>query len=184
MFTDNLIKFTELAALVNSSTSSGASRSFKDCTGASVTCSFNVLQDGFLGWMDYGRCRQLPTTYASSSSGAYPGVYFGTGSTPASKADYTLESPITSGLSISSGTRLYADEGNGVHSYHATFVVKNTGSAEINISEIGLFSSVNSSTSKFYCVLMERTVLDAPITIAPGETKLVTYKLTFNQTVV
>ena len=162
-----------------SSTTSG----FTDTAGSSFSCNLSYLKNGFIKSMDTARCREIAT---GETSGSYPGVYFGTGSTPANKANYTLESPITSGLSISNGTRLYVDEGNGIHSYHVTFAVKNTTESEINIYEIGLFSKIelnDSSTSAKHCLaLMERTVLTEPITIAPGATKLVTYKITFNQT--
>lgn len=178
MFTNNMVNFMKGAAL------DGGSSSYvqiTDCNGRSVSTNIANILCGFLYYMDTARCRTQPTSYASSILNSYPGVYFGTGSTPANKADYKLENLLTSGLSITDGTRQYIDEGNGVHSYYVTFAVKNTTEAEINIYEIGLFSPIPAS-SKYYCTLMERTVLTEPITIAPGATKLVTYKITFNQT--
>ena len=56
-------------------------------------------------WMWKGRCAELPQSAVSSfsSTDTKYGVYFGTGSTPATLLDYTLDSPIISGLSISNG---------------------------------------------------------------------------------
>lgn len=132
------------------------------------------------------RCRTLAENTGTSSAPierTYPGVYFGSGSTPASKNDYTLESPITSGLSISNPSSLMYKEKNGKHSYSAEFILKNTTDADINIYEIGLYGQVGyyGSSYMLYPCLYERTVLDEPITIPAGESKLVTYKITFNQ---
>lgn len=177
MFTNNMVNFMKMVAI-------GGTFSFTNPGGATFSSQLSYISDGFIQYMDTAKCREIVTGEASS---VYPGVYFGTGSTPANKADYTLESPIASGLSISSGNRLYVNEGNGVHSYHVTYAVKNTTEAEINIYEIGLFAEINTNdyaanTKKQCAAMMERTVLTEPITIAPGETKLVTYKVTFNQT--
>lgn len=144
------------------------------------------------GWMKTARCKKIFGTVSSSTlnDNTYPGVYFGTGSTPATKSDYKLESPITSGLTITNPSALaWTEDGNGKYTASADFVVRNETESEINIYEIGLFTpfsynynytTINSSMPVDYA-LMERTVLTEPITIAPGESKLVTYKITFNQ---
>lgn len=135
-------------------------------------------------YMRYGRCRSIVSTpLASSQLATYCGIYFGSGSTPANKNDYTLESVIESGLSISNPSSLVqSNDGNGKYSFSSPIVISNTSDAEININEIGLFLPGGENGSQWYLLLMERTVLTEPITIAPGESKLVEYKLTFNQT--
>ena len=128
-----------------------------------------------------------PTTYDSSLSYSSPhfGVRFGTGSTPATKADWDLENPMFSGLNVSANTMVMSEEAPGKYAAHNTFVVTNTTDAEINIWEVGLYAPVNimqdANTKRFHYALMERTVLDAPINIQPGASKVVTYKLTINQ---
>ena len=161
--------------------------------GSSKTGKMTTFYDGgFVRWMGYARCQAIKATQTSSASNTLadilvaPGVYFGTGSTPANKSDYTLETPITSGLTITKGTP-FLSQNNGIYTYQAAHALANNTEAEINIYEIGLFlpiDSGNGSTSAlmWHNVLMERTVLIEPITIAPGEAKLVTYKITFNQT--
>ena len=123
------------------------------------------------------------TSQPSDGSKAYPGVYFGTGRTPANKADYCLESPITSGLSVGNpSSTVKASKGNGIYTVSATFTLTNTTEEEINIWEIGLFTGLAYyQITKYYTcpVLMERTVLTEPITIPAGETNVVTYTLTF-----
>lgn len=186
MFTNNYIALKKQIFLSSYSTY------YKDVRGQSIqgyNCTLAYYDIG--QWLHLARCQSIKTTVTSGNPGNYPGVYFGSGSTPATKDDYTLESPITSGLSITNPSALtWVDNGNGKYTATASYVVQNTTDAEINIYEIGVFSSVNTyylgssnnSSNQFFLVLMERTVLDVPIVIAPGEAKLVTYKVTFNQT--
>lgn len=71
-----------------------------------------------------------------------------------------------------------SEETSGRYSISGLYTVRSTSEEEINIYEIGCFALVKSGS--YYPVLIERTVLSDPITIAPGEVKLVTYKVTFN----
>lgn len=123
--------------------------------------------------MENARCRE--------PSASYPGLYFGTGTTPAQKTDYILESIITSGLSITNGSRVEKSYGNGVYSYECSCILRNSSENEITITEIGAYGRVAYNSTTSYLALMERTVLTTPLTIAPGESKLLTYKVTFNQ---
>lgn len=191
MFTNNYINLRKLK-FESSKYSSFTSLVNADGTSCYAYALYSYGCD--LGeWIKYARCRSIITqkdaTFPGSNS-IYPGVYFGSGSTPPTKSDYTLESPITSGLNIENPSSLvWVDNGNGVHSCIADFVVRNTTSNPIIINEIGAFlptgaSSVTSVTGVITLnnVLAERTVLSEPITIPAGEAKLVAYKLTFNQT--
>lgn len=149
-------------------------------TGATVKAGAQYNYSRDIGAnLHQGRCRTVDESY--------PGVYFGAGSTPATKNDYTLESPITSGLTITNpSAAAISTEGAGKYIVQSAFIVRNDTDAEINIYEIGFYTTINyyknSTTTETYPVLMERTVLTEPINILPGESKVVTYKLTFNQT--
>lgn len=130
----------------------------------------------------YARCNDIAT--ATDGVG---GVYFGTGATPPAMSDYTLENPITSGLSIvnpGSQPGAHVDESEGTTRYQSIFSVTNTTDSEITISEAGLFVWMNvgtsSASSNKHCYLMDRVVLDEPIVLAAGETKAITYKMVFN----
>lgn len=137
---------------------------------------------GFGYWLNKGRCASIPTTYQSSATTSVFGVYFGTGPTPATANDYTLEAPITSGLTIGNTYNLctYAEDEAGNCSFTGTFRLTNTTSDEINIYEVGLVTSVKVTTSKYYPILMERTTFTEPFTILPGQTKVFTYKMRLN----
>jgi hypothetical protein len=127
------------------------------------------------------QCRNI-ITGASSQYDTHYGVYFGSGSTPATRADYTLENPITSGLTFPGTSLEYTTDGNGQYIVSAKYVVKNTTESEINIYEIGCFCPVlNDAYDTWHLVMMDRTVLTKPITIPAGGTKIVEYRFTFNQ---
>ena len=139
-------------------------------TGSTVTTTVAALSAVDLGaFWDCVRC-------GNPSTAKYSGIYLGTGTTPPQKSDYKLEAVIASGLSISNGRRLFLDEGNGKYSYSAQAVVKNTSGADITITEMGYYGYLSVGA-----ILFERRVLDNPITIKAGESKLLTNKITFNQ---
>ena len=179
MFTNNYLRYKKAAFMGKDSFT------YIDVSGASKISyrnnKFSYNSEDIGGWMNKGKNSPPATTVATSG-----GVYFGSGSTPATKNDYTLEAPIESGvLTITSPAEVKAvDGGNGRYTFISDFIVRNDSDTEVNIWEIGLFSlattSANSETH--YLSLMERTVLTEPITIPAGESRLVTYKLTFNQT--
>lgn len=189
MFTNNYIKLQNLMFYADRN-------AFVACDGGTVNAyEYHAPHHfGNIGkYMKYGRCRNLEASFAGSTnlfSNNNPGVYFGTGSTPAHKSDYKLENPITSGLAITNSNSVEVNSGDGNYTISTDYIVRNTTDSEINIYEIGAFGpictysgyySANSMGNTWSMVLMERTVLTEPITIAPGESKLVTYRLTFNQ---
>jgi hypothetical protein len=127
-------------------------------------------------------CNAIPTAMGANTTAAGAGVYFGTGTTPATRNDITLESPITSGLTVTKdGIAITANE-SGQYCVIGTYSVTNTGADDVNIWEIGCFAGIRTANSNGYtAILMDRTVLDAPITIKAGETKTVNYGFEFNQ---
>ncbi len=137
---------------------------------------------------------ETKTAYSASSSGVAAqffkylyrvnltdgaGVWLGTGKTPATSDDYALESRITSGVTISnpSDYSLTLND-DGVH-LSATYGIGNTNSAPVEISEIGLTSELKIGTSTVDVFLIERTVLENPVVIPVGESRQVTYTISF-----
>ena len=110
------------------------------------------------------------------------GVYFGSDPTPATENDYKLGSMITSGLSIVNPSNVARSENAdlGTVTNSAVYTVTNTSENEINIYEIGWYTDHTSgSSSGLHYLMLDRTVLDEPITIAPGEVEYIVYDLTF-----
>ena len=123
-------------------------------------------------------------TYSGTLSASDVGISVGSDGTPPTEMDYNLGSTITSGvsLSVSAGTRTAGqDEGDPWISYAVT--VTNTGSASVTVREIGMKQNLygtllpGRTDYNYYPCLLDRTVLPAPITIAPGDAGVIHYKL-------
>ena len=171
MFTDNYIKYRQMLFFNRNTT---YPMYFTSITGDSVGAYFEYSNTSDIGmYMHQGFCGE-----------PNGGVYFGSGSTPATRADYNLESVITSGLTITNPSApALTSEGEGKYVVQSPFTVHNNSDAEIVIREIGYFGVVSPQSGAYHrqIVLFERTVLDEPIVIPAGQGKLVTYKIVFNQ---
>ena len=126
----------------------------------------NIASDGSVSYGD--------TTYGY-------GIWLGSGNTKPTKSDYTLEAPITAGLSITQPSNIVKTSKDGNYEYSSTFAIKNTTSQEITVGEIGLFLNLPISSTTANVVLMERQVFSEPLIVQPNEFKVITYMLSFNQ---
>lgn len=124
------------------------------------------------GNMNSSRWMVLDASSLIFQAGA-DGFAIGSGTTPATEDDFKMENQITSGFSSPSG--MWADDG--LHLF-----VNNTGSSNLSISEIGLYSfiptSARTSGGGSYDLIMH-TVLETPIVLAPNETAEIIIKLEF-----
>lgn len=117
------------------------------------------------------------TTFTSSAVAR--GVTFGTGTTAPTVNDYCLESPITSGLTVTTPSAVTYSMTDEYEEYSATFGV--TASSTVTISEIGLKCNTYwYSATDQKVVLIDRTVLDEPIVINAGQAKQLTYTIRMN----
>lgn len=95
-----------------------------------------------------------------------------------SPEDFRLESQITTNLSCDS---VSVSRNTTVKTYTATF--SNSGTSDITVTEVGYVSRIIYTYNNFNDVydnfLMDRTVLETPITIPAGESRTVTYELSF-----
>ena len=110
-------------------------------------------------------------------------VVFGSGNNPATPNDYTMD--FITGLTATVVKSVDNDD-NGASST-AVFTITNTNSNEVTISEVGIFSSLYTrltpdavGASGSVPFLMERTVLDTPVTIPAGGVGQVTYTIRRN----
>lgn len=105
------------------------------------------------------------------------GIAFGSGTTPPQKTDYKLENYITTGLTYSGNNTNQTD---GVTNWVQT--VQNTSTAQITITEVGLFSRcANSRGDELTPCLLTRTVLDTPVVLQPNEVKTFTITIDYNK---
>lgn len=111
-----------------------------------------------------------------------PGIWFGSGSTPATENDFTLESKITSGLSFNRSAVIDMDEDGNPFIRH-DIMVTNTSLDNITIAELGYFqyvrcaSTLNGTDNQRITSLFDRTVLPTPVTIEPNGYAVIRYIL-------
>jgi hypothetical protein len=105
------------------------------------------------------------------------GVIFGNGTTPPSVDDWGLSGDmVLSGFTWSAATSYQFDD-NGVE-YTGVYTITNTTTnTDITIGEAGLFTLSNYGGAH---ILLERTVLDTPVTIPAGGVGKVTYTIRLN----
>ena len=112
---------------------------------------------------------------STTSSG---GVILGTGTTTPTLDDYCLSGDMITTFTYSKNVTVTSDE-SGV-TITALYTITNTGSSAFTIGELGLIAATYSSTSTSNKCLVERTVLDTPVTIPAGGVGQVEYTITFN----
>ena len=122
------------------------------------------------------------TTYETSNSG-HRGVVFGNGTAAESINDYTMSGDLFTTYTSSYSMECIGDDTGLTKT--CTFTLTNTGD-EFTISEVGLFGfayvSHYSSNNRYYVydILLDRTLLETPITIPAGGVGQVTYTIRMN----
>lgn len=118
------------------------------------------------------------STLATTPTDGLGYIVLGNGTTEPTPEDYRLESQITTNLSCDS---VSVSRNTTVKTYTATF--SNSGTSDITVTEIGYVSRILYTYSNWNYIyddfLMDRTVLETPITIPAGESRTVTYELSF-----
>ena len=169
----------------------GATRSGKvyDLMYPVIDTSGNAIQwwSGIVGTAAYGnsstyRCNVDPFSSTSlnvqtSYNSGYKGinVLVGSGTTPVTADDYILESLITTvekqNSSVVIDYKIDNDSKSIATKMTIKVAIKNTGTENITISEIGLYETpyTGSGSNSSKCVLLYREVLNNPITLAPEE---------------
>lgn len=114
-----------------------------------------------------------------STSGSNNTLYLkvGTGTTTPTGNDYELA---TVNTDISCDVVVAGVSANYTKTYTATF--SNPTSSDIVVTEVGLYGNViyrNYGSPAYIDCLFDRTVLSTPITIPAGESKTITYELSF-----
>lgn len=112
------------------------------------------------------------------------GIHFGSGTTTATEDDYYLESKIRAGLQFQLGVVNGMDEAGNPYIRYDILVtnVNNIGGNSITIGEIGYTQNVivinaAETGNDRVTVLLDRTVLNTPVTLAPQEYAMIRYTL-------
>ena len=123
-------------------------------------------------------------TFTLTASAA--GISIGTGTAPESEDDYNLEQTITSGVNVVLTGISYGAENPWFPFVKYDLTITNTGANPLVVTEVGYKQTlrtakvIGSSASTNTVLLLDRCVLDTPVTIAPGDAGIVTYRLQTN----
>ena len=117
---------------------------------------------------------------------AAAGISIGTGTVSPTEDDNNLEETITSGVSVVLTSTEYGAENPWYPYIKYDLTVTNTSANPLVVTEIGYKQTL--STSRYLgstarenaVLLLDRCVLDTPVTIAPGDAGIVTYRLQTN----
>ena len=108
------------------------------------------------------------------------GVSFGTGTTPATVSDYDLQNTLgNTQIRVTVPSAVSYSRGDTFDEYSVSFGVTNITDGTITISEVGLFSCASDSAYS-YPFIVDRTLLDVPVTIPANQTKHIAYTIRFN----
>lgn len=121
----------------------------------------------------YSVLRICDALSAVSNSTNGSAIVVGSGTTPPIVTDYKLESQITTVSGSASYKRVSAANSD---TFTAVATITNTGTEPITISEVGLQLKATNNSN----YMVERTLLESPITIPAGGTGNVTYTICVN----
>lgn len=130
--------------------------------------------------------RKIGNTVQNNIGWGESGLYFGSGTTKPTIDDYRLESETIQNLAgIPNVTVVHNDES--FMSATVSMVVTNNNSEAVTISEVGLFGSdsymhmsLTSTSTSGAAFLLERSLLDKPVTIQPGGVGKIEYTIRLN----
>lgn len=123
-------------------------------------------------------------TKAVTTDPAAAGISVGTGNTPATEDDYQLAEPLSSGINLTLTETVYGVDEGGLPYAQYKVTVTNTGSDPLTVKEIcykqnvgtAKYPGMTNDAAAKVCML-DRTVLDTPVAISPGDAGIITYKL-------
>lgn len=146
----------------------------------SASVNGNATGDLSFGGVEATSCYSPSMRYLRTALKAdLGGAIIGTGTTAPTFDDYALSGELISTFSATVSFSSAADN-DGVTNT-AVYTITNTGSTAFTIGEIGLFvnatNAATSTTGGKYCVLVERSLLEVPVTIPAGGVGQVTYAI-------
>lgn len=115
-------------------------------------------------------------TKTFSGSVTYFGMVLSSDNTPPVSSDYQVTNFYTN-ENLTDISRTSAAN-NGIYTYTQT--VRNDGQENIIINTVGLFCASGNIDPQYQRYLITKTLLDTPVTVAPGETKTITITVNLN----
>lgn len=143
-----------------------------------------LTHGGYNDWMNLGgaisatSARQAYIKNLQTTFGGNGGVVLGTGRNAPTLEDYALFGELITGYTYSSSVSNVVDETG--QSITATYTITNNNDMAFTIGEVGIIASFTSSATASNKALLERTVLEEPLTIQPGGVGVLTYTIRMN----
>lgn len=138
----------------------------------------------YMAWYSYSHGYGAMITSPGDTSG--DGIYLGSGTTTPTENDYSLETPITSGITATTTRNNMYDSENNRTFVRIAITVTNTGSSPVTISEVGKANQFDTANaigtvvgSPRKTVLVDHTVLENPVTIPAGEGGVIFYDFVY-----
>ena len=140
-----------------------------------------VTHGGYSDWMNLGgaitatTARQAYIKNLQTTFGGNGGVVLGTGTKAPTLEDYKLWGELIAGYTYSSSVENVVDETG--QSITATYTITNNNDMAFTIGEVGVIASFTKNATSSEKALLERTVLDEPLTIQPGSVGVLPYTI-------
>jgi hypothetical protein len=113
------------------------------------------------------------TAFSNSTMGG--GFAFGTGTQQPTEDDYTITLKLLPTDSFLVSPQVVCDG----ETCTGTYTIINKGTETVTLTEVGLFGMCPRSGSSGYNYMIDRTLLEQPITIGPGDMGKIVYTITF-----
>lgn len=135
-----------------------------------------------------GAAYNQPTNYISGAlTATSSGVALGSGTTAPTEDDYTLENQVT-GLSATITKTLQLNTETFEYSNVLTIVITNPSATDVVINEVGYFTTSGTNTTRGSSVgsnsnaksfMIDRTILDEPLTVPANDSSVLQYVFKF-----
>lgn len=132
----------------------------------------NPMAFGSLRFITNGTTAYYDGASLASSQGA--GVIIGDGDVAPAYDDYDLSGSQITDFTATTAVTSVIDSNHHII-VTATYNITNTGASSFTVKEIGMAFGASDGTAN--SILMTRDLLATPVTIAPGDTGVVTYKI-------
>lgn len=150
---------------------------YKGRDGGTYTTTYSYC-GVLVGLLNEANSMEYPTMPFLRKEYKYTGVYLGTGSKAPSIDDYCLAGDLITTYNYS--YEISTSYEDGVATISVVYAITNTGSSDFTIAEVGMFAGPMSGATTAQFALVERTVLDAPLTIVAGGVGYLTYTIEIN----
>ena len=118
--------------------------------------------------------------YANSASSAF-GVMFGDGDKEVSEDDYCLSGNVIGNLGFAKTQKVERFDDKTVKTIVYTLINNNTEAVTIKeMGYVGCVDTASGSTTTYKPIMLDRTLLEKPVTIEPSEVGQITYVVTLN----